>query len=92
MTDGKQINATQEARRAAALMAEEEMAEAERAFAEERAKLLEESEAAAAVAAAQVKTIGELQALEASTRRELDKTRRESERKRTFTYSFFLCL
>lgn len=42
---------------------------------EERAALLEDAEAAAAVAATQIQTIDETRALEASTRRELEKTR-----------------
>lgn len=57
-------------------MAEEGLAETERAFAGERAALLEDADAAAAVAATQVQTIGELQTLEAVTGRELEKTRR----------------
>ena len=58
-------------------MAEEALAEAGRAFAGERSTLLEDADAAAAVAATQVQTIEELRTLEASTRRELEKTRRE---------------
>ncbi|CAM9878183.1 unnamed protein product, partial [Ectocarpus sp. 12 AP-2014] len=57
--------------------AEDELAEAERGFAEERDRLLEEAEAAAAVSATQVQTIEELRALEIGTRRELEKARAE---------------
>lgn len=56
-------------------MAEEELDEVERGFARERATLLEDADAAAAVAATQVQTIEELRTLEASTKRELEKTR-----------------
>lgn len=55
--------------------AEEDLAEADRRFSEERARLLEDAEAAAAVAATQVQTIEELRALEAGTRREFEKAR-----------------
>lgn len=66
---------TQEARTAVATKAKEELAEAERRFLEERDRLLEEAEAAAAIAASQIQTIEELRALEAGTRREFEKAR-----------------
>lgn len=66
---------TQEARTTAANKAQEELEEAERTFQEERDMLLEEAEAAAAVAATQVQTIEELRAQEAGTRREFEKAR-----------------
>lgn len=65
----------QEAQRKTMLKVGEELAEAERAFSEERAALLEDAEAAAAVAATQVQTIEELRTLEIGTRRELEKAR-----------------
>lgn len=66
---------TQEARTTAANKADEQLEEAERAFQEERDGLLEEAEAAAAVAATQVQTIEELRAQEAGARREFEKAR-----------------
>lgn len=72
---------TQDARRAVMVKAEDELAEAERGFAEERDRLLEEAEAAAAVSATQVQIIEELRALETGTRRELEKARQEAEQR-----------
>lgn len=57
------------------------MAEADRCFSEERNRLLEEAEAAAAVAATQVQTIEELRAQEAGTRREFEKARQEPKKR-----------
>lgn len=72
----------QEARAAAESKAEEDMAEADRCFGEERDRLLEEAEAAAAVAATQVQTIEELRAQEAGARREFEKARQEPKREK----------
>lgn len=74
-------------------MAAEELAEVERAFEGERSTLLEDADAAAAVAATQVQTIEELRTLEASTRRELEKTRREkASETRTNTHLLHYCI
>lgn len=62
--------------------AEEDLAEVDRRFSEERARLLEDAEAAAAVAAAQAQTIEELRALEAGTKREFEKSRYERNKAR----------
>lgn len=70
----------QEVRRETALKADHELEEIQREASQERAALLEDAEAAAAVAATQVLTIDELRALETSTRRELEKARQESTR------------
>ncbi|CAM9178368.1 unnamed protein product [Scytosiphon promiscuus] len=72
-----QEEAVEEARRVAAGKAEEDLAEAERYFMEERDRLLEEVEASAAVAATQAQTIDELKTLEAAVRQELEKARQE---------------
>lgn len=67
----------QEARNIAMRQAEEDLDEAERRFSEERDRLLEHAEAAAAVAATQVQTIEELKTMEAGARREFEKARQE---------------
>lgn len=69
------IARVQEACREAVLKADHILEEAERAASQERAAFLEDAEAAAAVSATQIQIIDETRALEASTRRELEKTR-----------------
>lgn len=55
--------------------AEDKLAQAKRVASEERAALLEDAEAAAAVARAQNQIIEELRAIEVATKRELEKSR-----------------
>lgn len=57
------------------IQAGDKLAHAERVASEERAALLEDAEAAAAIARAQNQTIEELRAIEAATKRELEKSR-----------------
>lgn len=65
----------QEARRIAMIKAGEELEEFKRVSSEERSAWVEDSEAAAAVAATHVQTIEELTELEAKGRHELENAR-----------------